>query len=105
VVAEKNGASALVMQRMLGLRSYEKAWTRLHQLRRAVVRPACDRVGRDSGDRWNLPGRTGGRRARSANRKESPDCSCGSRRWTRCRTHRSTKYLSPKYLDIGNTKV
>jgi len=23
----------------------------------------------------------------------------------RCRTHRSTKYLSPKYLDIGNTKV
>ena len=105
VVAEKNGASALVIQRMLGLRSYEKAWTRLHQLRRAVVRPACDRVGQDSGDRWNLPGRTGGRRARSANRKESPDCSCGSRRWTRCRTHRSTKYLSPKYLDIGNTKV
>jgi len=44
VVAQKNGASALGMQRVLGLRSYEKAWTWLHKLRRAMVRPGRDRL-------------------------------------------------------------
>lgn len=44
VVAQKNGASALGLQRVLGLRSYEKAWTWLHKLRRAMVRPGRDRL-------------------------------------------------------------
>ena len=44
VVAQKNGASALGMQRVLGLRSYEKAWTWLHKIRRAMVRPGRDRL-------------------------------------------------------------
>ena len=38
VTAQKNGASALGLQRILGLGSYETAWTWLHKLRRAMVR-------------------------------------------------------------------
>ena len=40
----KNGASALGLQRVLGLGSYRTAWTWLHKLRRAMVRPGRDRV-------------------------------------------------------------
>jgi transposase-like protein len=44
VVTQKNGASALGMQRILGLGSYETAWTWLHKVRRAMVRPGRDRL-------------------------------------------------------------
>ena len=39
VTAQKNGASALGLQQVLGLGSYATAWTWLHKLRRAMVRP------------------------------------------------------------------
>jgi transposase-like protein len=39
MTTQKNGASALGLQRVLGLKSYETAWTWLHKLRRAMVRP------------------------------------------------------------------
>ena len=39
VTSQKNGVSALGLQRVLGLGSYETAWTWLHKLRRAMVRP------------------------------------------------------------------
>jgi len=42
VTTQKNGASALGLQRVLGLKSYETAWTWLHKLRRAMVRPGRD---------------------------------------------------------------
>lgn len=42
VTAQKNGASALGMQRVLGLKKYETAWTLLHKLRRAMVSPGRD---------------------------------------------------------------
>ena len=38
VTSQKNGVSALGLQRELGLGSYETAWTWLHKLRRAMVR-------------------------------------------------------------------
>src|SRR6267143_4520373 len=44
VTSQKNGASALGLQRVLGLSSYETAWTWLHKLRRAMVRPDRDRL-------------------------------------------------------------
>ena len=44
VVSQTNGASALGLQRVLGLGSYRTAWTWLHKLRRAMVRPGRDRV-------------------------------------------------------------
>ncbi|MBI4737442.1 MAG: IS1595 family transposase [candidate division NC10 bacterium] len=45
VTSQKTGASALGLQRVLGLGSYETAWTWLHKLRRAMVRPGRDRLG------------------------------------------------------------
>lgn len=39
VTSMKNGVSAIGLQRVLGLGSYETAWTWLHKLRRAMVRP------------------------------------------------------------------
>lgn len=40
----KTGTSALGLQRVLGLGSYRTAWTLLHKLRRAMVRPGRDRL-------------------------------------------------------------
>lgn len=39
VTNQKTGISALGLQRALGIGSYETAWTCLHKLRRAMVRP------------------------------------------------------------------
>jgi hypothetical protein len=46
VVNQKQGVSALGLQRVLGLGSYETAWAWLHKLRRAMVRPdpGCSRL-------------------------------------------------------------
>ena len=44
VTSQKNGASAKGVQRVLGLGSYDTAWTWLHKLRRAMVRPGRDRL-------------------------------------------------------------
>lgn len=44
VVSQKYGASAMGLQRMLGLGSYQTAWAWLHKLRRAMVRPGRDRL-------------------------------------------------------------
>jgi len=44
VTSQKYGASALGLQRVLGLGSYRTAWTWLHKLRRAMVRPGRDRL-------------------------------------------------------------
>lgn len=45
ITSQKNGASALGLQRVLGLGSYKTAWALLHKLRRAMVRPGRDRLG------------------------------------------------------------
>ena len=44
VTSQKNGASALGLQHVLGLGSYKTAWSWLHKLRRAMVRPGRDRL-------------------------------------------------------------
>ena len=44
VTSQKHGASALGLQRVLDLKSYETAWTWLHKLRRAMIRPDRDRL-------------------------------------------------------------
>jgi transposase-like protein len=42
ITSQKNGISALGLQRVLGLGSYKTAWAMLHKLRRAMVRPGRD---------------------------------------------------------------
>ena len=44
VTSQKNGVSAMGLQRVLGVKSYKTAWTLLHKLRRAMVRPGRDRL-------------------------------------------------------------
>ena len=44
VTSQKNGVSALGLQRVLGLGNYKTAWALLHKLRRAMVRPGRDRL-------------------------------------------------------------
>ena len=45
VTNQKHGVSALGLQRILGLGSYQTAWAWLHKLRRAMVRPGRDLLG------------------------------------------------------------
>jgi predicted RNA-binding Zn-ribbon protein involved in translation (DUF1610 family) len=44
ITSQKNGTSALGLQRVLGLGSYKTAWLWLHKLRRAMVRPGRDKL-------------------------------------------------------------
>jgi len=70
VTAQKNGASALGLQRILGLGSYFTAWTWLHKLRRAMVRPGRDRLqGRVEVDETYVGGLEEGKRGRRAETK------------------------------------
>ena len=44
LTSQKDGASALGLQRVLGLGSYQTAWAMLHRLRSAMARPGRDRL-------------------------------------------------------------
>jgi len=44
LTSQKNGVSALALQRVLGWGSYQTAWTCLHKLRRAMIRPGRERL-------------------------------------------------------------
>lgn len=44
ITNQKNGTSAAGLQQLLGLGSYQTAWSWLHKLRRAMVRPGRDRL-------------------------------------------------------------
>lgn len=66
----KHGVSALSLQRVLGLGSYEAAWALLHKLRRAMVRPGRDRLaGEVEADETYVGGVASGKRGRGAPNK------------------------------------
>lgn len=70
VTAQKNGVSALGLQRVLGLGSYQTAWAWLHKLRRAMVRPGRDRLaGAVEVDETYLGGLEEGKRGRQTAKK------------------------------------
>lgn len=70
VTSQKNGVSALGLQRVLGLGSYETAWTWLHKLRRAMVRPGRDCLtGAVEVDETYVGGAEEGKRGREAETK------------------------------------
>ena len=67
VTSQKTGVSALGLQRVLGLGSYETAWVWLHKLRRAMVRPDRDRLkGSVEVDEVYVGGERPGKRGRGA---------------------------------------
>lgn len=71
IVAQKHGTNALNLQRILGLGSYRTAWTMLHKLRRAMVRPGRDKLGgRIEIDEAYIGGvKQGGKRGRGSENK------------------------------------
>ena len=70
VTSQKNGVSALGLQRVLGLGSYETAWTWLHKLRHAMVRPGRDKLsGQVEVDETYLGGLEEGVRGRKTENK------------------------------------
>ena len=70
VTSQKNGISALGLQRVLGLGSYKTAWAMLHKLRRAMVRPGRERLsGSVEADETYLGGLEKGVRGRQTERK------------------------------------
>lgn len=70
VTNQKSGASALGVQRILGLGSYRTAWNWMHKLRRAMVRPGRDRLaGLVEVDETFIGGPRPGKRGRGAANK------------------------------------
>jgi transposase-like protein len=70
VVNQKQGVSALGLQRVLGLGSYQTAWAWLHKLRRAMVRPGRELLdGVVEVDETAIGGLRAGRRGRGADGK------------------------------------
>jgi len=71
VTSQKNGTSALGLQRILGIGSYKTAWAWLHKLRRAMVRPGRERLsGRVEVDEAYIGApEKGGKRGRGAENK------------------------------------
>jgi len=67
VTNQKYGVSALGLQRFLGLGSYHTAWTWLHKLRHAMVRPGRDQLcGLVEVDETYVGGEHSGKRGRGA---------------------------------------
>jgi len=67
VVSQKNGISALGLQRVLGLNRYETVWIMLHKLRTAMVRPGRERLsGKVEVDETYVGGKKAGKRGRGA---------------------------------------
>ena len=67
VVSQKQGMSALGLQRVLGLNSYRIVWVLLHKLRIAMIRPGRDRLaGCVQVDETYMGGPRSGKRGRGA---------------------------------------
>jgi len=71
ITSQKNGTSALAMQKILGFGSYRTAWTLLHKLRIAMVRPGRDKLkGKVEVDECFIGGKqSGGKRGRGTENK------------------------------------
>ncbi|MEE9605630.1 MAG: IS1595 family transposase [Candidatus Scalindua sp.] len=70
VVSQKQGISALGLQKILGFSRYETIWSLLHKLRITMVRPGRDRlVGTVQVDEIYIGGRRPGKRGRGAEGK------------------------------------
>ena len=70
ICVQKNGASALGLQRALGLGSYRTAWLCIHKLRRAMVRPGREKLfGTIEVDETYVGGKKSGKRGRGAEGK------------------------------------
>lgn len=111
ITSQKYGANALGLQRILGLGSYRTAWTWLHKLRRAMVRPGRERLsGEIDVDEAYIGGEKSGKRGRGAEGKtlilvavESKDNRIGRIKLKRI-TDASAKSLEPAIIESVEPK-
>jgi len=107
LTGQKNGASALGIQKIMGLGSYKTAWTWLHKLRRAMVAPGRERLaGLVEVDEGYIGGEKPGKRGRGAAGKsllviavEIKEAGIG-----RIRLHRINK-ASSEHLNRAVTRI
>jgi len=77
ITSQKYGANALGLKRVLGFGSYRTAWTWLHKLRIAMVRPGRERLsGTIEVDETYLGGQKSGKRGRGATGKNLVMIAC-----------------------------
>jgi transposase-like protein/Zn ribbon nucleic-acid-binding protein len=71
ITTQKNGASAIGLQQVLGLKSYKTAWTWLHKIRKAMVHPDRSKLsGKVEVDEAYIGGEeTGGKTGRGTENK------------------------------------
>ena len=70
MVAQKNGVSAIGLQRVMGIGSYRTAWTWLHKFRRLMVFPGREKLsGTVEVDETFVGGKKSGKRGRGAEGK------------------------------------
>lgn len=70
ITSQKTGGNALGLMRVTGFGSYQTAWTWLHKMRRAMVRPGRDQLdGRVEVDEMYLGGKEKGVSGRQTNKK------------------------------------
>lgn len=70
VTASKGGISAMELQRQMGFGSYQTAWSWLHKIRRAMIRPDREPLnGRVEADETLIGGSKSGKTGRGANGK------------------------------------
>jgi len=88
VTTQKNGASAEGLQQVLGLKSYETAWTWLHKIRSAMVNPTRTKLsGTIEVDEAYIGGESSGKRGRGAENKVivAVACELDGKKLGRCR--------------------
>ncbi len=69
ITNQKQGVTALGLQRVLGLGSYQTAWAILHRLRRAMIRPGRERLCGVVEVDETVIGRSGANKARNTEQK------------------------------------
>ena len=102
VVSQKQGVSALGLQKAMGLKRYETVWMMLHRLRAAMVRPDRDSlIGPVQVDETYIGGTRPGKRGRGAADKtlvlvavEDKDGHCGRIRLHKIKDASGTSLIS-----------
>ena len=108
VTSQKNGDSALGLQRILGLGSYMTAWSWLHKMRRAMVRPGRERLrGEVEVDEGYLGGREEGMHGRETFKKALVAVAAekDGRRFGRIRIQRSPDASAASLLALVQAHV
>jgi hypothetical protein len=108
MTSQKSGASAMGLKEALGLASYQTAWTWLHKLRRAMIRPGRDRLqGNIELDETYIGGPEEGLRGRKIENKSLVLIAVEreGKRWARTRMRVVEDFCSKTILQFVNDSI